>query len=84
MLRAVLENISITNVVNVFAKTVARVVNILGLEMRGRLEWLEVKAGEDKTRSPTPWSTLWSTQMEYPKNTISNEYCWSMCKQHLK
>ena len=34
-----------------------------------------VKTGEDKTRSPTPWSTLWTTQMEYPKNTILNEYC---------
>ncbi|PFX26595.1 hypothetical protein AWC38_SpisGene8719 [Stylophora pistillata] len=22
--------------------------------------------GDDKTRSPTPWSTLWSTWMEYP------------------
>ena len=29
-------------------------------------------SGEDKTRSPTPWSTL----LEYPKNTISNEYFW--------
>ena len=25
-----------------------------------------IETGEDKIQSPTPWSTLWITQMEYP------------------
>ena len=50
--------------------------NIIDAEIKK----LSSKRGWYISLTPSPWTT----QMDYPKNTISNEYCWSMCKQHLK
>ena len=34
----------------------------VAISLQIEIQWRQ-KTGEDKTRSPTPWSTLWTTQM---------------------